>query len=349
MSDMRLQRWLAMCGVASRRRCEELITSGRVDVNGQAVTELGSKVDPEKDEVRVDGERVRAPTRRYYVALNKPVGVVCTGDDPAGRPRAIDLVAAIPARLFPIGRLDEDSEGLLLLTNDGDFAERVAHPRYEVPKVYRVTVKGVPDPSALAKLMEGVWLSEGKTAPARVMTLRKTREFTTVLITLREGRNREVRRMLAKVELPVTKLLRVQVGAVKLGTLKRGEWRMLAPWEVQALQEEQAPGPGAGTVPPRSAQPRRPRGPDAPRGPMGPRGRPSSARPGKGRLPPAQRSRPPGRSDGPSGRSYAPRGGAGGAGQGRRPSGPRDGGARGDGGGRGGGGRNGGGGRRSGR
>ncbi|MBL8841814.1 MAG: rRNA pseudouridine synthase [Planctomycetes bacterium] len=302
MSDMRLQRWLAMCGVASRRRCEELITSGRVDVNGAAVTELGSKVDPDRDEVRVDGERVKAPTRRWYVALNKPVGVVCTGDDPAGRPRAIDLVASIPARLFPIGRLDEDSEGLLLLTNDGDFAEKVAHPRYEVPKVYRVTVRGIPDPTALAKLMEGVWLSEGKTAPARVMTLRKTREFTTILITLHEGRNREVRRMLAKVELPVTKLLRVQVGSVKLGTLKRGEWRLLAPWEVQALQEEQPQRPTAGALPPRSGQHRRPGGPDAARMPT--RARPGAPRKGgaggkgggkfgKGRLPPAQRGSAP--------------------------------------------------------
>lgn len=293
MSDMRLQRWLAMCGVASRRRCEELITSGRVDVNGAAVTELGSKVDPDKDEVRVDGERVKAPSRRWYVALNKPVGVVCTGDDPAGRPRAIDLVASIPARLFPIGRLDEDSEGLLLLTNDGDFAEKVAHPRYEVPKVYRVTVRGIPDPTALAKLMEGVWLSEGKTAPARVMTLRKTREFTTILITLREGRNREVRRMLAKVELPVTKLLRVQVGSVKLGTLKRGEWRLLAPWEVQALQEEQPQGSTAGALPPRSGQYRRPGGPDAARMPT--RARTGAPRKGggKGRLPPAQRGTAP--------------------------------------------------------
>jgi 23S rRNA pseudouridine2605 synthase len=261
---MRLQRWLAMCGIASRRRCEELIVAGRVDVNGTAVTQLGTKVDPEKDEVRVDGERVKAPKRKYYVALYKPPGVVCTNDDPAGRTRAIDLVTRIQARLFPIGRLDEDSEGLLLLTNDGDFAVRVAHPRYEVAKIYRVTVKGVPDPAALAKLQEGIWLAEGKTAPARVTSLRKTHDFTTLLITLREGKNRELRRMLARVELPVTKLLRVQVGPVKLGTLKRGQYRALEPWEVKVL-----------------LQPPEERRKAAEERQQGPRARPMRGRPGR--------------------------------------------------------------------
>jgi len=232
---MRLQRFLALCGLASRRACEQLITDGRVEVNGRVVTELGTRVDPAHDKVAVDGGSVRAPARRWYVALHKPQGVVCTAEDPAGRPRAVDLVAAVPARLFPVGRLDEDSAGLLLLTNDGDFAQRVAHPRFEVPKVYRVVVKGEPDPAALAKLREGIWLAEGKTAPARVQVLRQTRQFTTLAITLREGKNRELRRMLARVELPVTRLLRIAVGPVKLGSLKRGEWRMLAPGEVQAL------------------------------------------------------------------------------------------------------------------
>ena len=232
---MRLQRYLALCGLGSRRACEELVTSGRVAVNRQTVTQLGTKVDSGHDEVTLDGERVRPPSRRWYVALHKPKGVVCTGDDPAGRPRAIDLVSAIPARLFPIGRLDEDSEGLLLLTNDGDFAQRVAHPSFEVPKVYRITVKGDADPAAIDKLRHGIWLAEGKTAPAKVHVLRETRQFKTLTLTLHEGKNREVRRMLARVELPVTKLLRVAVGPVRLGTLKRGQWRLLTPWEVQSL------------------------------------------------------------------------------------------------------------------
>ena len=240
--SIRLQRFLAMCGVASRRACERLIVEGRVEVNGRVVTQLGTKVDPARDEVKVDGQRARAPTRHFYVALHKPQGVVCTGEDPAGRPRAVDLVASIHARLFPIGRLDEDSAGLLLMTNDGDFAQRVGHPSFEVPKVYRVVVKGEPDPAALEKLRTGIWLSEGKTAPTRVHVLRQTRQLTTLTLTLLEGKNREVRRMLAKVELPVTKLLRIAVGPVKLGSLKRGQWRMLSPWEVQALSG----GGGAG-------------------------------------------------------------------------------------------------------
>lgn len=246
MSAMRLQRWLAACGVASRRASEKYITEGRVTVNGRVVTELGTKVDPERDDVRVDGERARAPQRRMYVALHKPPGVVCTASDPAGRPRAIDLVQ-VPARLFPVGRLDEESEGLLLLTDDGDFAQRVTHPRYEVPKVYRVVVKGEPAPDALAKLREGVWLAEGKAAPAEIRILRQTRELTTLALTLREGKNREVRRMLARVELPVKRLMRVRIGPVILGTLKRGQWRTLTEFEVRALLE----GPRASRPPAR--------------------------------------------------------------------------------------------------
>jgi 23S rRNA pseudouridine2605 synthase len=253
MSEMRLQKFLAMNGVASRRKCEELIASGRVTVNGRVVAVLGTKVDPERDEVAVDGERKRS-ARRYYVALYKPPGVVCTTNDPAGRPRAVDLVASIPARLYPIGRLDEDGEGLLLLTNDGDFAQRVAHPRYEVEKVYRVVVKGEPAPAALQRLREGVWLSDGRTAPARVHVVRSTREFTTFTIALRESRHREVRRMLANVGLRVTKLLRDQVGVVRLGTLKRGEWRPLTPWEIEKLQQAPA-GRGGSRSPPSSRPP----------------------------------------------------------------------------------------------
>src|SRR5262249_19668091 len=139
-------------------------------------------------------------------------------------------------RLFPIGRLDAESEGLLLLTNDGDFAQRVAHPRFGVSKVYRVIVKGEPPAGAIEALQQGVWLAEGRTAPAKVVVLRRTRELTTLAITLHEGRNRELRRMLARVAMPVKRLLRIQVGVVRLGTLKRGEWRELAPWEVASLR-----------------------------------------------------------------------------------------------------------------
>jgi 23S rRNA pseudouridine2605 synthase len=235
MSEMRLQKYLAMQGVASRRKCEELIVGGHVDVNGKPVLVLGTKIDPERDTVAVDGERIKA-TRRFYVALHKPKGVVCTAFDPAGRPRAIDLVADVPVRLFPIGRLDADIEGLLLLTNDGDFAQQVAHPRFEVEKTYRITVKGEPDGAALEKLRTGIWLAEGKTTPARIHVLRKTREATTFTLAIPEGKNREVHRMLARVGLPVTRLLRDQVGPVRLGTLKRGEWRLLTSFEIEALK-----------------------------------------------------------------------------------------------------------------
>jgi 23S rRNA pseudouridine2605 synthase len=277
MTEMRLQKYLAMNGVDSRRKCEELITSGRVQVNGKVVTILGTKVDPDRDEVHVDGERKRS-ARRFYIALYKPPGFVCTTNDPAGRPRVVDLVARIPARLFPIGRLDEDSEGLLLMTNDGDFAQKVAHPRYEVAKVYRVIVKGEPEPAALQKLREGVWLSDGRTAPAKVYVVRTTREFTTFTVTLHESRQREVRRMLANVGLRVTKLLRDQVGVVRLGTLKRGEWRPLTPWEIELLQRSPAehaahggPGPSAPSGPAAGHAPRR-----------GFAGRSGGARPGRG-------------------------------------------------------------------
>jgi pseudouridine synthase len=237
---MRLQRWLALCGVASRRACEAMILEGRVSVNGRIVTKLGTKIDPERDEVAVDGERVKAPARRWYVALHKPKGVVCTGDDPAGRPRAVDLVAAIPARLFPIGRMEEESEGLLLLTNDGDFAQRVAHPKFETPKVHLVVVKGEPNSAALAKLKEGIWLAEGKTAPATIRVLRKTREFTTLTLMLRSGKYHVLRRILARVEIPFTRIVRVAIGPVRLGSLKRGEFRLLAPWEIAALSGDPA-------------------------------------------------------------------------------------------------------------
>ena len=265
MSEMRLQKYLAMQGVASRRRCEELIVGGRVDVNGKPVLVLGTKIDPERDTVAVDGERLRA-TRRFYVALHKPKGVVCTAQDPAGRPRAIDLVADVPARLFPIGRLDADIEGLLLLTNDGDFAQRVAHPRYAVEKTYRITVKGEPDGDALEKLRQGVWLAEGKTTAARIHVLRKTRESTTFTLTIPEGKNREVHRMLARVGLPVTRLLRDQIGAVRLGTLKRGEWRLLSPAEIDALRRGPPAAPPHRAEPPRQGDRGHPRGLDRNRG-----------------------------------------------------------------------------------
>ena len=233
--EERLQKYLARCGVASRRRSEELITAGKVDVDGVTVTALGTKIDPETQVVVVQGEKVKPAPFAYY-AVHKPSGVVCTHHDPAGRPLAVNLVPSRGMRLFPIGRLDEDSEGLLLLTNDGELAERVAHPRFQVSKKYLVTVKGTPDKEALDKLRKGVWLAEGKTAPASIQVVRKTREQTQLMITLHEGKKRHIRRVLARVELPVRRLRRIQVGPIRLGTLKRGQWRTLRRDEIEALR-----------------------------------------------------------------------------------------------------------------
>lgn len=231
----RLQKYMARCGVASRRSCEELIRSGKVQIDGKTVTELGVKVDGDQQKVVVSGELVREEKPLYF-AIHKPRGVVCTHSDPGDRPRAVDLVPHEGHRLFPVGRLDEASEGLLLLTNDGQMAHRVAHPRFEMPKVYRVVARGPISTEILEKLRGGVRLPEGKTAPARVHILRKTRETTTLEITLHEGKNRHLRRVLARLELPVKRLLRVRVGPVILGTLKRGQWRYLSREEVVALQ-----------------------------------------------------------------------------------------------------------------
>lgn len=234
--EVRLQKYLAQCGLGSRRSCEELIREGKVQVDGETITQLGTKVDGSVQKVVVLGEPVRSQ-RHLYFAVHKPKGVVCTHSDPSGRPRAVDLVPVREERVFPVGRLDEESEGLLLLTNDGELANRIAHPRYGVPKTYRVVVKGEPDHAVLEKIRHGVHLAEGKTSPAKVLVQRKSRLSTTLLITLDEGRNREVRRILAKVGIPVKKLLRVRVGPIHLGTLKRGEWRRLTRIEIDALRD----------------------------------------------------------------------------------------------------------------
>ncbi len=247
----RLQKYLARCGVASRRKCEELIQAGDVEVDGKLVTKLGTSIEPDLQVVTLRGERVRAAPQVYF-ALNKPKGVVCTNADPQRRKRAVDCIPTKNIRLFPVGRLDEDSEGLLILTNDGQLTDRVTHPRFEVEKVYQVDVKGQADPEALKKLRQGVWLAEGKTRPAKVAVRRKTRESTTLQITLQEGKNRHLRRVLAKVEIPVRRLRRIKVGPVSLGSLKPGDWRRLSRDEIVALQAGRSTLPrNAKKLPPR--------------------------------------------------------------------------------------------------
>lgn len=240
----RLQRFLARAGVASRRCAEELIRAGRVTVNGAVVRALGTRVDPDRDEVRVDGRPVR-PQRLVYILLHKPAGVVSTVRDPQGRKTVLDLVPDLGVRLFPVGRLDYDSTGLLLLTNDGELAHRLTHPRFGAEKVYRVRVEGHPDEAELARLRSGVRLAEGVTAPARVRVLGHDREGTWLEVALREGRNRQVRRMLAVLGYRVRALARVREGPLRLGALPPGAWRHLTAAEVRRLRDTYLPPPRA--------------------------------------------------------------------------------------------------------
>jgi len=233
----RLQKVLAAAGLGSRRACEELITTGRVEIDRQVVTELGTRVDPRRQEVRVDGEPLAQPKLVCY-AVNKPTGVVSTNRDPQRRPRVIDLLPSEDGRrLFPVGRLDLNSEGLILVTNDGDLANQLTHPRYGVAKTYRVQVAGRPGREVLAQLRRGVRLAEG-IAKAESVKVRSHHKQSTVLeMVLREGRNREIRRMLAAVEHKVMRLVRVAVGPVRLGELAPGKFRRLDRKELAALRK----------------------------------------------------------------------------------------------------------------
>jgi 23S rRNA pseudouridine2605 synthase len=232
-SAERLQKVLAAAGVGSRRDCEELIREGRVSVDKQVVTELGTRVDPLAQEIRVDGEALRRPQRLYF-AVNKPVGVVSTSDDPAGRARVIDLVPT-EERVFAVGRLDRSSEGLILVTNDGEFANRLTHPRYGVEKTYAVRVAGAADPKQLGRLKKGVHLAEGFAKAQAIRVKKKHGRSTDLVIVLNEGRNREIRRILARVGHKVLALKRVAVGPIKLADLPVGAWRRLLPAEVESL------------------------------------------------------------------------------------------------------------------
>ena len=230
----RLNKVLAAAGLGSRRQCDELIREGRVAVDGAVVTDLGRKVAPNQ-EVTVDGQPV-ARQRLVYWLVNKPKGYVSTNYDPAGRPRVIDLVLHVPERVYTVGRLDEASEGLMLLTNDGDLAQRLTHPRYGVEKTYIVQVAGTPTTEDLQKLRQGVWISDGKVRARRVKKIGKRGESTILEVVLAEGKNREIRRMLAKLGHKVMQLRRVAIGPVHLSKLKKGKARRLTPPELAALK-----------------------------------------------------------------------------------------------------------------
>jgi 23S rRNA pseudouridine2605 synthase len=280
----RLQKVLAAAGLGSRRACEELITTGRVEVDRQVVTQLGTRVDPHAQEIRVDGERLPNPKRVVYM-LNKPVGVVTTNVDPAGRPRVVDLVPG-DQRLFAIGRLDRMSEGLILVTNDGGLANLLAHPRYGVEKKYLVQVAGVPSEELLDRLRRGVRLAEGEVHAKRVSIRSQHKQSAVLEMILDEGKNREIRRMLASLGHKVHQLKRVAVGGLSLGNLLPSQWRPLAWSEIETLRRDAiaAVGPDAERMP---AKPGRPMRSGRPVGRGGPRG----GRPGK----PSGAGRPAGR------------------------------------------------------
>jgi 23S rRNA pseudouridine2605 synthase len=234
MTQMRLQKFLANAGVTSRRKAEELISAGKVKVNGRVVTELGTKIDDAKDSVSVNGKKVES-TETVWIALNKPRGYVSTRKDPQRRPAVYDLLPASLHGLFYVGRLDLDSEGLLLLTNDGDTANRLLHPRYEVERVYEVLIRGELKPDRIEQLLEGVELEDGIARAESVKVLGVTRNEMRLRLTLREGRKREVRRMLWAVGHKVLRLKRLSYGPIKLGRLAEGKWRKLTEAELRTL------------------------------------------------------------------------------------------------------------------
>jgi len=240
----RLQKILSQAGVASRRAGERLMLEGRVTVNGTTVRELGTRADPRHDEIRVDGRRIKIAERRRYLLLNKPAGYVTTRSDPQRRRTILDLLEGVHEYVYPVGRLDYDSSGLLILTNDGDLAALLMHPRHGIDRVYEARVLGVPDAHDLARLAQGVVIDGRRTAPARISLLGTNGGRATLRIAIHEGRNRQVRRMLDSVGHPVDELVRVAIGPVRDPHLKPGRWRDLTEREVASLRKAAVPAPG---------------------------------------------------------------------------------------------------------
>ena len=235
----RLQKILSRAGISSRRAAEQLMLQGRVTVNGVTVRELGTKADIARDDVRVDGRRVKAPERRRYILLNKPKGYVTTRADPERRPTVIDLLKGVAEYVYPVGRLDYDSEGLLILTNDGELAAGLTHPRHGIERVYEVRVAGFPDDHDLSRLRDGVVIDGRRTRPATVTIHGRpgAGRGASLQIVIREGRNRQVRKMCDAVGHPVDSLRRIAIGPIRDGTLKPGRWRNLTEREVQRLRD----------------------------------------------------------------------------------------------------------------
>lgn len=223
---MRLQRFLAQCGLGSRRDCEELIVGGRVEIDGKVANELGVTVDPSRQEVTLDGERLKLERKKYFM-LNKPSGFLCTASDPEGRPLVLDLFPKEGPRLFTVGRLDENTTGLLLVTNDGDLAQKLAHPKFRIFRLYRAQIAGTPKVEVYEQLKQGLFFTEGKFRVHAVKPVKKQNNSTWVEVTMTEGHNREVRRLFARVGHKVMKLERIGYGPLRLGRLKLGDYREL--------------------------------------------------------------------------------------------------------------------------
>jgi 23S rRNA pseudouridine2605 synthase len=234
--EERIQKILSQAGVTSRRAAEKMIAERRISINGVVVTEPGTKADGRKDEIRVDGRLISCEaTERLYILLHKPQGVVTTLADPQGRPIVTDLLEGVTERVFPVGRLDYDSEGLLILTNDGDFSQRIQHPRFKIPKTYRVKVSGNPGQKEIQLLEKGIDLPDGRFAPTDVRLEKTNRESAWLRLTITDGRNRVIRRAFEAMGYPINRLVRIAVGDITLEGVREGDWRLLTPREVDRL------------------------------------------------------------------------------------------------------------------
>jgi 23S rRNA pseudouridine2605 synthase len=233
----RLQKVMSEYGVASRRKCEELIAAGKVKVNGYLITELGRKVDKEKDIIEVDGEIIKSSGNKLYILLNKPVGYITSVKDQFGRPTVLDLIKGISVRVFPIGRLDYDTEGVILLTNDGDLTYRITHPKHNINKTYRALVHGEANQEDVLTLRRGIEIEDYVTAPAKMEIIRYLKGNSIIDITIHEGKNRQVRKMCSAIGHEIISLKRIRIGKIGLGSLKKGEWRYLSESEIKYLKE----------------------------------------------------------------------------------------------------------------
>ena len=236
MVEIRLQKYLAEAGVASRRKCEELIAMGRVEVNGQVVTVPGTKINGE-EMIKVDGRQIRQEQKKVYILLNKPVGYISTSKDQFSRKTVLDLIDAVKERIYPVGRLDYDTSGLIVLTNDGELANRLTHPKHEMQKVYRVMIDGSLKEEDIKSFQTGIAIEDYTTAPAKVKVIETTKKDSIIELTIHEGKNRQVRKMFETLGYAVLRLKRVAVGPIVIEGLEEGKWRYLSKKEIEALKK----------------------------------------------------------------------------------------------------------------